>query len=485
MSKRAVIDSRKRNLIFINIIISCIASSMLATALTTALPPIVKDFNISMTTGQWLTSGYSLAMAIMMPLTAFLINKFKTRNLYCIAIGIFLVGLTISAVATSFSIMMTGRIIQAAGNGILTSMAQVVILTIFPKEKMGTAMGWYGLSVGAAPVIAPTIAGLLVDNMGWRMIFVLAIIIMAVSLVYAIYVFENVLDTSNVSFDIKSFIMSAFIFGGITLGIGNIGSYGIASIYTYLPLAIGIVATISFVYTQLNLEEPFLDIRILKDKDYAVSVIGSMLLYFIMMGSSILLPLYVQQIMGISATISGLVVLPGSLAMTIISPFAGRIFDKLGIKILFVCGAICLVISNLGMYFITMETSIWIAALLNVFRCIAIGCLLMPLVTWGASKMKSNMMSHATAILTSLRTISGAIGSAVFVAVMTVASNNPIKIYGENASIHGINVAYLAMAFTSIILLLVGLFMCKNDKKEGVILKDAAYGEDVGVTNLQ
>ena len=146
--------NKKKMLIFLNIMITCIASSMLATALTTALPPIMEDFGISVSTGQWMTSGYSLAMGIMMPLTAFLITRFPTKRLYLSAIGLFIAGLILCVIAPSFPIMMAGRILQAAGNGILTSMAQVILLTAFPKDQQGTIMGWYGLSVGAAPVIA-------------------------------------------------------------------------------------------------------------------------------------------------------------------------------------------------------------------------------------------------------------------------------------------------------------------------------------------
>jgi EmrB/QacA subfamily drug resistance transporter len=453
-------NPRKRMLIFVNIIISCIACSMLATALNTALPPIVKELNISVTTGQWLTSGYSLAMAIMMPMTAFLINRFKTKKLYCTAIGIFICGLLICALAPTFPIMMIGRVVQAAGNGMLTSMAQVITLTIFPPEKKGTAMGWYGLSVGAAPVIAPTLAGLVVDSVGWRMIFYAALVIMAVSLIYAIFVMDDVIDVRKSKFDFLSFVLSAFAFGGITLGIGNIGSYGISA-QTLVPLAVGIVGGIFFAYRQLHTEQPFLDIRILRNRDYTISVIGSMLLYFIMMGSSILLPLYVQNILGKSATISGLVALPGSLAMAIISPFAGKIFDKLGIKSLLICGSVCLIISNFLMGFISLDTGVWVMAVLNIIRSIAIGCLMMPLVTWGAGSLDSTKTSHATALLTSLRTISGAIGSAVFVAIMTAVAESSKSNLGEKAQIHGFNVSAFAMAASSLALLAVAVYVCR------------------------
>lgn len=451
-----ILTDKKRTLIFINVLITCIASSMLSTALTTALPAINADLNIDVITGQWLTSGYSLAMGIMMPLTAFLITRFKTRRLYIASILIFMSGLVICVSAPNFYIMMSGRILQASGNGILTSMAQVVLLSIYPPEKRGSIMGWYGLSVGAAPVIAPTLAGILVDSCGWRMIFYAAIAIMLVSLVFALKVFDNVLDTSEKKFDVLSFVLSAFAFGGITLGVGNISKSGITNPNTYIPLVVGVITAVIFVFRQLKLSQPFLELRILKHKDYTLSVIGSMLLYFVMMGSSIIMPLYVQNIMGCSATTSGIVTLPGSLAMAIISPFAGKIYDKLGIKRLFVVGSAVMCISNIGMFLIGMNTPLAVAALLNVVRCISIGCLMMPLVTWGMSKINENT-AHGTALLTSLRTISGAIGSAVFVGIMTIV--------GESSTpIHGLNIAFISMAMVSFVMLLISIFGVKENK---------------------
>ena len=321
--------NRQKMLIFINIMITCIASSMLATALTTALPPIMEDFGITIATGQWLTSGYSLAMGIMMPLTAFLITRFPTKRLYVTAIGLFIAGLLICVLAPSFPIMMAGRILQASGNGILTSMAQVILLTVFPEDKRGTIMGWYGLSVGAAPVVAPTLAGVLVDSFGWRMIFYVDAAIMAVSFVFALIVFQNVLETKHQKFDVSSFGMSAAAFGGVTLGIGNLSGQGITNMVNWIILAVGVIVFVVFVKRQLHLEEPFLEMRIVKDFKFTLSLAGSMLLYLVMMGSSIIMPLYVQTVMGYSATVSGLVTLPGSLAMAVVSPFAGKIYDKL------------------------------------------------------------------------------------------------------------------------------------------------------------
>lgn len=461
MTEKKVLTDRKRTLIFVNIVVSCIATSMLSTALTTALPAIVGDFHINVATGQWLTSGYSLAMGITMPLTAFLITRFPTRKLYLAGLILSIAGLVFCAIAPNFQLMMAARVLQAIGNGILTAMAQVIILTIYPLEKRGSAMGWYGLSVGAAPVIAPTLAGLIVDSLGWRAIFCLAIAIVLIALIFACFVFEDVLDTVTKKFDISSFAISIFAFGGITLGIGNMGSYPFFSPQVLFTLLVGCVAVVLFIHRQLRMKSPFLELRVLKNKNYTISVVGSMLLYLVMMGSSIIMPLYVQIILGHSATFSGLVVLPGSLAMAIISPFAGKIYDKIGIRPLFIGGAAAMLISNFSMFYISMNTSVWIACISNIIRCIAIGCLMMPLVTWGIASTKNELTAHGTALLTSLRTIAGAIGTAVFVGIMNVVASNSVDQLGSNASLHGLNVTFLCMSMVSLVLLLLGVLGVK------------------------
>lgn len=461
---KTTLTDRKRTMLFINIVITCIASSMLSTALTTALPSILSDLDISVTTGQWLTSGYSLAMGIVMPLTAFLITRFPTRNLYLAGLSIFILGLFLCVIAPNFLFMMFARVLQACGNGILTSMAQVIILTVYPVTKRGAAMGWYGLSVGAAPVIAPTLAGIIVDAFGWRMIFYLSIAIVAVSLIWAFFVFENVLDTAKKTFDTASFVISAFAFGGITLGIGNLGTYGFFSLEVFPVLLIGAVASVLFVRRQFALDQPFLDLRVLKSRNFTLSVIGSMLLYLVMMGSSMMMPLYAQSIMGCSATLSGLLVLPGSLLMAVVSPFAGRIYDRLGMKLLFTAGAACMLISNLGMVFLGMEQSIWIAAFWNALRTLAIGCLMMPLVTWGTSSISIELTAHGTALLTSLRTIAGAVGTAVFVGIMNAVAESSAASYGDAAAMHGMNISFLCMSAGTLVLLLIGIFLVREKK---------------------
>lgn len=452
------LTSKKRSLIFVCLVVSGIASSTLATAMTTALPDLVRYFGISTSLGQWVTSGYSLAMGVIMPLTAFLITRFPTKKLYMTGIGGFIVGLLFSIFAPNFGLMMVGRVLQACGNGVLMSAAQVIILTVYPDEKKGTMMGTYGLVTTAAPIIAPTIAGLMIEAFGWKSIFYLVLVIMAAAFVFSGIVFEDVLELQDKKFDFLSFVESIFAFGGITLGVGNISSFGLVSTQAGLPLLIGIVFCALFIVRQCRLEKPFLDVKILSNRDYAVSVISSMVLYLVMMGSSVMMPLYVQSVMGYSAVVSGLVTLPGSVATAVVSPLAGRLYDKMGIKKIFVAGAAILVISNIGMYFLTMSTPLWVAAGLNVIRNISIGSLMMPLLTWGTSNVKSQKVADASSLLTSFRTIAGAIGSAVFVGIMNTVSINSAAAYGDTALMHGMNVSFLWMAIGAVVLLMISIF---------------------------
>ena len=455
------ISGGKRTMIFICLVVSGIASSTLSTAMTTALPNLVEYFGVSTSLGQWVTSGYSLAMGMIMPLTAFLITRFPTKRLRHRDI----LGLLLSIFSGNFGIMMAGRVLQACGNGILMAAAQVVILTVYPIEKKGTMMGTYGLATTAAPIIAPTVAGLLIDAFGWKSIFYVVLAIMVISFVLSSMVFENVLELQDKKFDVISFVESIFAFGGITLGLGNITTYGLLSVQAGLPLLIGALVCIFFVTRQCGLETPFLDVKILGNKNYAVSVIASMVLYLVMMGSSVMMPLYVQNVMGYSAVVSGLVTLPGSAATAIISPFAGRIYDKMGIKKIFILGSAVLLISNLGMFFLSLETPLWVAAVLNVIRNISIGCLMMPLLTWGTSNVDFRKVADASSLLTSFRTIAGSVGSALFVGIMTAVSAASQASYGDRALVHGMNISFLCMAAGAFVLLLIAVFAVRKTKE--------------------
>lgn len=449
-------------MIFTVLMISSIIGALLQTSLTTALPVIMSDLHITAATAQWLTSAYSLAMGIMVPVTPFLLNRFRTKNLFLTGMGMYFLGLLLCATAYVFPILLAGRIIQAFGNGILLSMTQVIILTIFPTEKRGTAMGIYGLAIGAAPVLAPTITGLVIDIMDWHIIFWFALVMVAVDIILACFSMKNVLKNEKQSFDFFSLLLSATGYSGLVIGFGNLGTYRFFSLMVALPLLIGILMLGLFIFRQLRLKEPLLELRTFKNREFRLSIILSMLLYAVMMGGSTLFPIYIQIVHGLSATMSGLIMMPGSLAMAIISPFAGRIYDKFGMRVLAIAGSSFMVISCIAISFVQPSTSILYLATMYVARLIAISCIMMPIVTWGMSTLDGKLTSHGTALLSSLRTIAGAISSAVFVAVMTFATKTSSGSSTLTANAFGIDAAFIGISVLAVLQLVISIFLIRK-----------------------
>lgn len=415
------LTNKKKNMIFIVIVVTCILCSMLSTALTTALPKIMEDFQIDEAMGQWLTSIYSLVQGIMVLATAFFIKRFKSKPLYMISLAIFTVGIILNAFTHSFGIMMAGRVLQAAGNGILLTLGQVVLLTIFEKERRGSVMGIYGLAVAAAPVVAPVLAGFVVDAFGWRMIFYILLVICVLALLVTMAAFDNVLDNEPVAFDTFSMALCIVGFGGLLLGVGNVGSYGFGSVWVLLPLALGLAGCIVFVYRQFHMDQPFLELRILGTPQYSVAVIASMVLYAYLMAFSVLAPVYIQRFCGHSAAVSGMSMMPGAMAMALISPVAGKMYDRWGIKRVFAIGALLMAGCGVGMLFLQADTPVMAFTVLNVLRSVSTGMLMMPFVTYGMNALGKEHTAAGTSLLTSLRTIAGAFGSALIMVVVSVA----------------------------------------------------------------
>ena len=444
----------KRRIIFSNLLIISIASSFLSTALSTALPPIITEFGLNADSGQWINSIYSLVMGIIMPFSAFLITRFKTKRLYLSAIFLMILGLILSSVSKTFSIMMTGRVLQAVSSGITTAMAQVVILSIYPKEKRGSAMGWYGLVLGAAPIIAPTIGGVFIDTVGWRMIFVFTLILMVIGFIFTLFTFDNVLENEKKKFDLYSFILSALTFGGVTLGLGN--ARRMDALF-FVPLIIGIIAGGIFTRRQLSLSSPFLDLNVFRERNFTLSVVISVFFYMCMMGSSILIPLYLQRVLGYSATISGLTTLPGSLVMAVSNPFTGKLYDKFGMRKLSIFGALSVIISYFGMSMCSIETSLIFVALMHGVKCLGVAFMMMPFVTWGITSVEKEKTAHANALLNALRSVGGAIGQTVFVSIMTGVGL-------KSSGVMGVRAAFAVMLTLSLVQLVISLVFIKKDK---------------------
>lgn len=444
-------NSYSKNKIFVALLIGSITSSLLQTSLTTALPKIMNDFRINASTGQWLTSGFTLAMGITIPLSPFLLRRFKTK---IVSIGIVLtmiVGIILALIAQTFPLLLMGRIIQGFSTGVLLSLVQVVILTIYPANKSGTMMGIYGLAACSAPVIAPTLTGILIDLISWRAIFVIGLVLILIDIIIIFVVMENVLPNEYQAFDSISMILCSIGFTGVLYGIGNIGSSSFGSIGVGAPLIIGLLALIIFTLKQVRMNQPFLEMRIFKNNVFKWSVIMSCLTYSTLIASSTIFPMYLQIVHGFSATLCGMVMIPGSIISAVINPLSGRIYDQFGMRKLVITGSGLSAVSFLLMMFLNASTSITSIVLMFSIQMIGIGCLMMPLVTWGMSDLDEKTISDGTATLTMLRTISGAIGSALFVAIMTYVTQLQQSSSSVSINENGVRFAYVGMFIVALI----------------------------------
>ncbi len=453
-----VISKRERNIIVTIVIVGSFLSLLSQTVLTAALPSMMKDFKVAANVGQWLTTIYLLVLGITIPTTGYLVNRFTTRKLYLCAMGLFLIGCIFSIFAPTFKMMIISRIIQAIGAGILVQLVQIVILKLYPIESRGAAMGIIGITVGFAPSIGPTLSGFVIDAFGWRSLFYILAGISILDIITAFFLLKNVGKTKKDKLDVKSVILSTLGFGGLLIGVSNQGSFGWGNPITYLPLIVGVISLIVFTLIQIDSKTPFLELRVFKSSVFTVSTILTCIIYAAMMSATILLSIYIQSIRGYSAVNSGLIMLPGSLFLAVLSPVTGRILDKYGPRILCIVGMSMLGIGTYAFSYLGENTSLIYVSIMYCFRMIGLVMILSPLTTWGINSLHPQDIAHGSVINNTLRQVSGAIGSAILITVMTNAVKHSKKTSAILASIHGMNVSF-RMASILIAIGLVGIIL--------------------------
>lgn len=428
------------------------------TLLATALPRFMEDLNLSANTAQWLTTIFMLVNGIMIPITAFLIQKFTTRALFLTAMGLFGFGTLICAVAPNFPVLMAGRIIQASGAGIMMPLMQTVLFAIFPLEKRGTAMGMFGLVIAFAPAIGPTLSGWIVDHYPWRVLFEMILPIAVADLIVAYFILKNVTEQTQPKLDILSIILSSFGFGGLLYGFSTAGNTGWASVQVIVPLIAGAVVLGLFIWRQLKLKEPILEFRVFQSAMFSLNTAIGMIVFMVMIGGTTILPIYMQDMHSYSAVESGLMLLPGAAVMGFMSPITGRIFDKFGAKWLALTGLIIVTITTFMFTNLTTETTFVYLAVVNAVRMFGVAMVMMPVTTAALNQLPQRLIPHGTAMNNTMRQVAGSIGTAVLVTVMTNSALNP-KQHGVQGLVHGVNIAFIVASVIGILGVILSLFI--------------------------
>lgn len=473
-----------RGLLVVLLLVGSFCTVLNQTILSTAFPTLMKAFDVSTSTVQWLTTGFLLVNGIMIPISAWLINTISSKWLYISAMSIFLAGTLLCWTALNFPMLLIGRLVQAVGVGVSMPLLQTMMLTIFPANKRGTAMGLAGIVVGLAPAIGPTLSGWVIDNWTWRDLFGMIIPIVVVVVIASFWVMRSVLETKSEPLDVWSVILSTIGFGSMLYGFSSVGDDGWGSPIVLTTLIVGAIFVGLFIWRQLVMDDPFLNFRVYKSKEFTVSAILSSVVMMAMVGVEMVIPLYLQMVKGMSAFHSGLTLLAGALMMGIMSPITGRAFDRFGAKRLALMGMFLLTIGTIPFAWITKDSATIYIVILYAVRMFGIAMVMMPATTAGMNALPMNMISHGTAVNNTQRQVASSVGTAILVSVLTnvtkngmpakhVLTTNPLSYADQaiNATLSGYHAAFWIAIGFSVVALIVAMFL-KGSRNHSTHLAD-------------
>ena len=435
------------------------------TLLSPAFPSIMADLQVDATTVQWLTSAYSLVEAIVIPLSAYLVGRFPTRKLFIAGVSVFAIGSLLAAFAPFFGVLLLGRIFQAASTGVVMPMVFTVILLVFPREKRGSAMGIVSLVIGFAPAVGPSVSGLLVESIGWRSLFVLVAILAVVIVIAATIFLKSYGEFEPTSFDKPSVALCSLGLLGLLYGLATITSSSNIAVPVAL-IVVGAILLVLFVRRQLSLEVPLLKVDVLKSHRYAIVVALVALLQAALVGTGVLLPIYLQNLLGVSALETGLIMLPGAVLGAIMGFFAGRLFDRFGARRVAIPGALVSAIGGCGLVGFQLDSPI--PYIIVIYTCLGVGmqALVTPLNTWGINSLDNRVIQHANALQNTLNQVGASMGTAILVSLSATSTFLFPEMPALEQAMAGDRIAFVFTAFIMIVMLLVIVVKVKDGKKE-------------------
>ncbi|POH10170.1 multidrug transporter [Fructilactobacillus sanfranciscensis] len=479
MNKNQAVDAKgkpyNRTMFVLLLLVGAFVAILNQTILATAFPTLMHAFNINTSTVQWLTTGFMMVNGILIPVSAWLNTRFNTKWLYLGAMLIFEIGTIMAYMAPSFGVLFAGRLVQAVGVGVIMPLLQTVMLTIFPADKRGAAMGMAGMVIGLAPAIGPTLSGWIIDNYQWRDLFGMLIPIAALVLIFGLVYIKPVLKTEKSKLDVLSLILSTIGFGSALYGFSSVGSDGWGSQTVIVSLVIGAIFVGLFVWRQLTMKEPFLNLNVFKSAEFSIGTMIASIVFMAMIGVEMIIPLYLQIVRGMTAFDSGLTLLPGAIMMGIMSPFTGKIFDKYGAKKLAIGGLFLLSLGTFPFMFLTKTTPVHYITMLYVVWMFGVAMVMMPVTTSAMNALPVTMMSHGTAVNNTVRQICASIATAIMVSILAnvttdnmpakhIMKLNPIHYVSLaiNATLKGYSAAFAIAFGLSLIAFLAGFMLKKG-----------------------
>jgi DHA2 family lincomycin resistance protein-like MFS transporter len=466
-SAAATLSARNR-LVITLLLVSTFVVILNETIMGVAIPHLMRDLHISAPAAQWLTTAVMLTMAIVIPITGFLLQRFHTRPIFITAMSLFSAGTLVAALAPDFEVLLAARVIQACGTAIMIPLLFTTVMTLVPEKSRGRTMGNISIVISVAPAIGPTISGVILDQLDWRWMFILVLPIAIAALVIGALRVPNITEPRVTPIDVLSVVLSAFGFGGLVYALSNLGTPGggITEVSGWMPLAVGAIALVLFIYRQLRLQRKdvaLLDLRTFRSKTFSYAIIMISISMIALFGTIILLPFYTQRVLGLDVLSTGLLLLPGGLLMGLLAPFVGRLYDSHGTRPLVIPGAFIVSAVLWSLTLLGEHTSFWWVLAAHMSLSFGLALLFTPLFTAGLAALEPSLYSHGSAIVGTVQQVAGAAGTALFISVMTIGSVPLIEggASAEAATAVGIHNAFIYGAVISLLAIPVAFFIRK------------------------
>ncbi|MBK1787701.1 DHA2 family efflux MFS transporter permease subunit [Prauserella cavernicola] len=410
------------------LVVSAFVMILNETILSVALRDLTVDLGVSTTTVQWLTSGFLLTMAVVIPTTGFLLERFTPRQVFLTSLTLFSIGTLISALAPGFAVLLAGRVVQACGTAVMLPLLMTTVMRLVPPHRRGATMGTITIVIAVAPALGPTIGGAILSSLGWRWMFLIVLPLSIAALVIGAVWLRLDSETRSKPLDLPSVLLSAVGFSGLLYGLSSVGEGGGGEhpVPPWLPLVAGVLALAVFGWRQTRLQredKALLDLRPFTQRSFVVALTLSALLFMCLLGvAAILLPLYLQTVLNTTTFVSGLAVLPGGLVLGVLGRPVGALFDRYGARPLVIPGATAMAGSLWLFTTLGPDSSLGTVIAIHVLLMSGLGLMMTPLMTEALGSLPDHLYSHGSAILATLQQVAGALGTAVFITVAALGS---------------------------------------------------------------
>ncbi|MGN1166943.1 MAG: MFS transporter [Lachnospiraceae bacterium] len=446
------ISSVKQTGIFISLIIGTFVTSMSTTVTANMLPNFTEYFGVSANFAQWLTSGATLISGIIIPVTAFLLKKVPNKIYFLVTMTAYTIGSLFSFLAPTFPVLLVSRLVQAVGCGMMIPFGQIMLLNLYPVEKHGRVMAAFSMASMVSTVVGPTYAGLILEVVGWRGVFVSLFVFGLIIIVVGSIFMKNVIPQTDAELNVGYVFLSAIGFVSLLVGVSNMSSGSVLRLTSGGLMLIGIIFLVIFSELQLTAKKPMLNLRVFKEPSFLIAVVISICLYMISMGTGMILPILTKSICGFSDSAYGYATLVGSILAVFTTLYAGRIYDKMGIKPMFLAGIILFAIHSVLGICTSVDTSIVYIAVVFALQTVAMSMLNSPATTMALSKLSGNIRIDGSAVFNTIRQISSSLASTLSVLIYTLAGSD----------INAVHAVYIYYGIVTIVIIISVLLYLKT-----------------------